>query len=542
MGTNYTFDVDFGLDNNGNIIFFATSPTSRALFRMTPDQTISRLIGTGDLVNGSTISGIGNVAVGKNGQFATMVNTSGNGNPSYLLLWNSDGSKMSRVQSGGAATIFAISPTGEATYYGNNGSGTTGLNRTDGTTIRTVFAYGTPSPIGDLYTGFDSAGFTSKGELIGQARTSNNLLLVVNSGVGATARPTVVFQSGAMVNATAGPAFYNFVLNSHTGNPMIKTGWYSNDIFEMSGGVLTPRLVNGDRMPDGWFYEGNQDVRRNADGDLFVSTDQSVTQIGATGSVLLGRFPQRISAGNLNTAFQVAANTSGTAAMVGGTNFGPQHISLLKNGVATPIAYLNGSAQNRTASPGGGFFLSSNDIGVDDNGTVYASLRVNGGPDGLFYYTSGGWKAALKVGDAFDGRNITSIDSIRVAGTSCYARLTTTNNLGHISQFQNGTWTDIVSIGDNIPTGGLVTSISSSFDVNRKGGVATILNGTGGVTYITYFNATSSYVAADNANPVSTGELLMNYFNISLNDDGRIFVTALNDYDQVVLYEFDPKY
>src|SRR5205823_3073817 len=104
--------------------------------------------------------------------------------------------------------------------------------------------------------------------------TANNLLLVVNSGVGSNAKASVVFQTGARVNAAAGPAFYNLVVNSHTGNPMIRTGWYSSEVFELSNGALLPRLINGDRMPDRWFYEGNQDVRRNGDGDLFVSTDQ----------------------------------------------------------------------------------------------------------------------------------------------------------------------------------------------------------------------------------------------------------------------------
>jgi hypothetical protein len=543
LGATYTFDTDFGIDNNGDILFFATNGSSRALYRMTPDQVIKRSIGTGDTVNGGTVISLGNVAVGKNGQFATAVNTSGNGNLSYLLLWNSDASSMSRIQVGNVFTIFAISGAGEAVFYGNNGNGINGLFRTSGTTLRTVFASGTPSPIGDAYTQFDSAGFTAKGEVIAEARTANNLLLVVNSGTGAAPKPTVVFQPGAMVNASAGPAFYNFVLNSHTGNPMIKTGWYSADIFEMASGALVPRLINGDRLPDGWFYEGNDDVRRNADGDIFVSTDLSVTQIAANGSTLLGHFPQRISQGNLNTGFQVAANSSGVVVITGGTSFGVQHISILKDGVATPIAWLGGIAPNRTPSPGGGFFLNSNDIAVDENGTIYALLRVTGGPEGLFYYTAaGGWKAALLVGDAYEDRNITSIDSVRVAGATCYAHLSTTGNLTHISRFQNGNWTDVVSIGDTMPIGGLVTFIYNTFDVIRKGGVAVLLQGTGGIQYVTCFNGTTAYVAADNDNLLSTGVLLVNYFNVSLNDDGRIFVTAINDVDQVVLYEFDPQY
>ena len=130
LGATYTFDTDFGLDNAGNIIFFATNGASRALYRMTPDATVTRMIGTGDMVNGTTVTSLSNAAVGKNGQFATMVNTSGVGppgtNPSYLLLWNSDASKVSRVQVGFATTIFMVSGAGEAVYAGNNTTGISG--------------------------------------------------------------------------------------------------------------------------------------------------------------------------------------------------------------------------------------------------------------------------------------------------------------------------------------------------------------------------------------------------------------------------------
>jgi len=434
LGSTYTFDRDFGIDNDGNILFYATNGSARALFRMAPlTNRITRVIGTGDLVNGSPVVSLGNVAVGKNGHFATMVN---NGT-AFALLFNGDPAKYSQLSVGYVGTIYAISGTGEAVFVDNVNS-IAGLYRWNGTVAKPAFLIGTPSPAGEPYIQFDSAGITAKGEVIAQVRTANDLLMVVNSGAGPGSRPSIVFQTGAPVNASAGPAFYNFVLNGHMGNPMVKTGWYSSQIFELASGALLPRMINGDRTPDGWFYEGNQDVRRNSDGDLFVATDQSVTQIGAAGIALLAHFPQRGAGGNLNSGSQVAANTSGTVVMLGSTNFGPQHLSTLKDGVANVIAWLGGNAPYRTAAPGGGFFLSSSDIGVDDSGTVYANLRVTGATDGLFAWTPGAdWSAVLKVGDLFNGRAVTSINSIRVAGTICYASVTTTGNVLHILRFQD---------------------------------------------------------------------------------------------------------
>jgi hypothetical protein len=537
LGTTYTFDRDFGIDNNGNILFYATNGTARALYRMNiADLNIVRVIGTGDMVNGSPVVSLGNVAVGKNGQFATMVN---NGT-SIALLFNGSATQYSQLTVGYVNTIYAVGPAGDIVFVNNVSLGN-GLFRWNGSTLKTVFLLGAPSPTGDLYTQFDSAGFTAKGEVIAQARTANNLLVVVNSGAGAGAKPSILFQTGTPVNAPAGPAFYNLVLNGHTGNPMIKTGWYTADVFEMSSGSLLPRLTNGDRLPSGWFYEGNQDVRRNADGDLFVSTDQSITQIGAGGTTMLAHFPQRGGGGNLNTAFQVVANTSGAVVIAGGTNFGPQYLSVVKNGTANVIAWLGTNATYRTAAPGGGYFLSSNDIAVDDTATVYANLNVTGGPNGLFTWTAqGGWSSLLKIGDTFDGRNVTSIDSIRATGTSCYAHITTTGNVAQISQYQNGQWTDLVSYTNAIPAGNILTSISSAFDVNRKGGLAVLVGSFNGIQYLEYIVGSNVYVVADNNHPMPSGELAVTFFQVSVNDDGRIFATAINDQDQMVLYEFDP--
>lgn len=539
LGTTYTFDRDFGQENDGTILFFATNGASRALYRMTPDGAVARVIGTGDLIQGAAITSLGNVATGKNGQYAVIAY---NGSSDYLMLYNGDPSTGKQLAMSSSTLVWNVSNKGEVAFLGNLAAGY-GVYRWDGMTARPVFLTGQPSPTGDGYVQFDSAGITAKGELIAQARTANNLLMVVNSGAGAGAKPSIVFQTGASVNASAGPAFYNLVLNGHTGNPMIKTGWYTSDVFEVSPGQLIPRLVNGDRLPGGWFYEGNDDVRRNGNGDIFVSTDESFSWIGGTSAVQMAHFPQLTSAGNLYAGYQIGANSQGAVAMVGGTGFGVNHLSVINpgiGGVFSTIGWLGSSSVYKTPSPGGGTFASSNDIGMADDNTVYASLNVNNGPNGIFAWTqAGGWAPILKIGDPYDGRNVTNIGAMRVAGTACYAYINTTNNFSHIARYQNGVWTDIVSYGDTIPAGGTVFGMGG-FDVNRKGGLAVNLFGGSGVQYLSYINGTTFVVAASNDYLLTTGEFLPNFFQVGLNDDGRIFATAINSQDLMVLYEFDP--
>jgi hypothetical protein len=537
LGATYSFDRDFGIDNEGNILFFATSGSARALYRMTTDQTITRVVGTGDKINGNPVSSLGSVAVGKGGQYAVAAYTI----TWNLFLYNGDPATAKSFSTGNYRNIYAVSGKGEALVYADGGFGM-GLYRWNGSAMKQAVLVGAPSPLGDLYTQFDSGGITAQGDVIAQARTANNLLLVVKAGSSPGTPASIVFQSGATVNAAAGPAFLNLVLNGHAGNPMVKTGIYYTNVMEVAPGALLPRLVDGDLLPGGWFYEGNDDVRRTSAGDMVVSTDDSLSLVQRSSAALLGHFPQRTSPGTVYAGYQLAASNSGTIAAMGGTNFGPQHLSLIQNGVAMPIAYIGTSNPlYRTASPGGGIFNQSLDIGADESGRVYANMRVSGGPDGLFVYSSSKWTTVLKVGDTFDGRPVTSINQIRVAGNACVALIATQGNVMHLSRYQGGTWTDLINSGDALPTGGSIyaTGAIGNFDMNSNGAVVAIVSGAGN-QYVMYADGQTQRLAADTDHPIVNGEYLASIFLAALNDDGRIFVTAINLDAQLVLYEFDP--
>ncbi|HTS63305.1 MAG TPA: hypothetical protein VMH28_14865 [Candidatus Acidoferrales bacterium] len=533
LGSAYTFDRDFGIANDGSFLFFATNGSSRALYRVTPDLTIGRVTGTGDRLDGNPITSLGNVAVGKNGQYAV---EAFNGTQN-LLLYAGDPSAYQESPVSNYRSIYAISGAGEALVYADPGSGL-GLYRWNGAAMKPALLVGEPSPSGDLYTQFDSGGITATGQVIAQARTANNLLVVVNAGAPS---PSVLFQTGSIVNAAAGPAFFNLVLNGHMGNPMLKTGSYYPNVFEVSSGALVPRLVDGDLLPGGWFYEGNQDERRTSDGDLIVSTDDSLSRVSSSSAALLAHFPQRSQAGMVYTGYQVAAS-SGTVAITGGTGFGPQQISLVQNGVASAIAYLGTNPQYQTASPAGGLFNQSLDIGADESGRIYANLRASGGPDGLFVYANSAWSTVLKVGDTFDGRPVASVNQIRVAGNACFALITTQGNVQHLSRYQNGAWTDLINSADPLPTGGNLSATYAigNFDVNRNGAVASVVFGNNGISYVMYVDGATTRIAADTDHQMPSGEYLGSLFVVGLNDDKRIFLTAINLDAQMVLYEFDP--
>ena len=526
----YTFNSDFGVANDGSVLFSASSGSSNALFRLGPDNSITRVIGTGDKLNGATVTSIGGVAIGKNGHYAV---EAFNGTQN-LLLFSGDPAKFKQLPITSYNTIFSVSSKGEALVWCSLGFGY-GLYRWDGANARPVVLYGFPSPLGDPYTQFDSAGITASGDVIVQTRTANNLLLVVNAGAGMPVAPQVIFQTGARVNVPAGPSFYNLVMNGHSGNPIVKTSWYMPNVFELADGVLTARLVAGDRTPDGWFYEGNQDVRRTGDGDLLVSTDQSLSLVGDKAK-LLAHFPQHTPSGNLNAMFQAVANRAGTAVGVGGTSFGVQHLSMVANGALTTLAWLGANGSFKTPAPGGGNFASSSDLGITEDGTIYAYLRVTGGSDGLFTWNGSSWDSLLRIGDKYDGFNVTNIGTIRVAGKALYA--TVTSGFLHLARYQDGSWTDLISYGDAIPAGGTISSIGA-FDVNRNGVVAAQVSSS--IQYLVVLDGNGMRTVADNNHPLESGDVLAIIFQVSIHDDGRVFATAISSQELMVLYEFDPQ-
>ena len=67
-----------------------------------------------------------------------------------------------------------------------------------------------------------------------------------------------------------------------------------------------------------------------------------------------------------------------------------------------------------------------------------------------------------------------------------------------------------------------------------------MLNGNGGVQYLVVLDGGGMRTASDTAHVMENGEALTNIFQVSIHDDGRIFATAINSQESMVLYEFVP--
>ena len=91
--------------NDGSVLFFATNGGARALYRVGPDLSLVRVVGTGDLIDGAAVTSLGNVAVGKNGQYAV---EAFNGNQNVLLFNGDPSSRQKAVPMMGITILMEV--------------------------------------------------------------------------------------------------------------------------------------------------------------------------------------------------------------------------------------------------------------------------------------------------------------------------------------------------------------------------------------------------------------------------------------------------
>lgn len=535
--TNMGFDADFGIDNNNALNFIVNENGARALMRL-DDSGVRRILGTGDdLPGGLKVRTVGQVVTSPAGHFA--VYAVSQTNVQFVVLFKAGEIDKPRFLSlVSYSNLYGISTAGEVLLYGDAGAGGGLYAWNGGTSARTVFQTNHPSPNGEVFTRFDSGAISSNGDVIAQGRTPNQLLLAAHAT--AAGKKTTLFQPGLRINAPGNPTFYLFSNGARKGPAYLITGGNRQSVMEVTNSGLRPKTLLGDRLPNASFYEGVYSLRRNSEGDLFVTTDQSLHRVSDTDAQLLARFPMRVDEGILSAPGTLALNANGVVAMNNGTNFGVQRISTLDDGQALhPIAYLgSGNPAYRTNSPGGGYFEGLNDMVADENGRVLANLRVTNGPSGLFLWDGANWNTALLLNTTkILNRPVTGVNLIR-AGDTFYAYVTLDPGIPAIVKYVDGDWKAVLSRGDPMPSGNAIDGVST-FDVNRKGQAVIRTNG-GGVSALVFVNGDNLLTVHVLTDPTPAGEFLKNYEQVDLRDDGKIYFTSLNTSDEFVVYVAEP--
>ncbi|MBI3679711.1 MAG: hypothetical protein HY235_04880 [Acidobacteria bacterium] len=537
MDAEWSLTSEFSIDNDGNVVFQVNQGQSSSVYRRGADGRVRRVLGTGDKLDGREVRSAWSPVHSLGGGHMAYIAEFTTGQRRLMLCPLADCSQAKYVenfQNNDLRSISAINESGQLVFYGNLGQAP-GIYLWDGKAApRAVFLEGRPSPSGSIFLSFQSAGVTANGDVIAQARLSSNLLSVVR---GSGNQAGTLVQAGQMVTATAGAAFSALVLGDKVGPAHLLTGGWRTNVVEASPAGVFPRLLAGDRLPDGGWFEANTRPRKLPGGEMLIGTDESLHLMSAGGARLLRAFPVVVDGVPTYTPVFYTGNSSGVAAVLN-NSAGVQRLFLIDAGVWRHAAWIGSWNPNyRTASPAGGNFDGINDMWVAEDGLLYGNMRINGGPGGLFSYNGQRWQSVALIDSEVDGRRLLAINDIRVGGARLFASFQLQNRSGIYELTPDG-WRRLIASGDDSPTGNVINGVGL-FDANRLGHVAVRI-GSGGVPQLVLFTDSKLHVVLDYNQVTDAGEWLRDPVSIDLRDDGRVFFISRSYKDEFVLYEADP--
>ncbi len=533
MAAPLTFE-DFAIDNQATAYFRAFDGSARAVFRRPQFGDASRVIGSGDALLGSKVRNLFATATAPAGHVAIAGDLQDN--RAFLARYaNGDVSRPPQVVTlTNFRSMYGVGAAGDVVFAGDSGSGF-GLYLWRGQTLQPVLLRGKVAANGEPVQDFDAASVNSRGEVTAQIRTVDNPYVVVRvSDQG----QTLLFQSGLRLDVTA-PLNFRSLFGGGTGPATVSMGGFGISLFDVSSQGLVPRLVVGDRLPDGGRYLGNYAIRDNVAGDLLVTTDQSLHRLSASRAEMLQSFPALADDGvTLFAPFNVAANAQ-TTIFASNTNQSHQRLLRLAGGTLSNLAYIGANRAFRTASPSGGQFSSLNEMAIDDAGRVMAYFNVDGGPSGYFLFDQGQWTPAALLGQTqVQGRGLASARILKSDGTNFYAILVSSGNVNLLCKYKDGQWTPLLTRDDQVATGQYFND-AVAYDANRAGDVALLAN-LAGQQAILLLSGSKVQVVHSVSDLTDSGDLLQRYQEVDIRDDRRVFFTAYDFSDHYLLYAAEP--
>ncbi len=518
----------FGIDRDGVVWFAASSGPNMAIYRQERFLAPERVLATGSPIADSTLRSIGRLAVSATGEVAFVASLANNNNVVVRL----SGGQVQTTTTRFPSDVISVAPSG-VVFYGDAGRGS-GLYRWTTAGVTPVLMQGRLGPNDEPIQQFYSAAINTRGDIVTQLRTSNVDLLVARPG---TASP-LLFQSGARIDSTANIQVFNgsLVRGPGSGPPYLLLGSPSS-LFQLDSRGLLPRLVLGDRLPDGTTLSNIGGRYENGANDLFFDASGISRRLSAdrVDNVVLGNF--RADDGTfVNRGNVQAVNDRGALVWQAGTNLKHTRVYLSSGGRDTLLFFEGPEARWQSPSPAGGGINNHNEMVLDDTGRVLAILRVLGGPSGVFLWENGRWRpTALFDRTPIRGLVVNNAYSLLAVGDRFYAIFNLRAGGSALAEFRDTDWTWITGLNDDSPNGNTINNVNA-FDVNRRGDIAVALNGgqmlalrSGGNTRLVHF-----YVDAPE------GVDFFSVQQVELREDGRIFFGGINLLDQYVIYLAEP--
>lgn len=244
----------------------------------------------------------------------------------------------------------------------------------------------------------------------------------------------------------------------------------------------------------------------------------------------------------MNTPFNAAVNDQKQLAFISSTNAGHNRLMFMgASGELQLLGYFNGSGPYTTAIATGGTFNNLAELAINEAGIVVANVTANGAQGGLFLFDGAAWQTLCQLQNCtFDGEAVTSISQLKSAGNSFCAVFNNRLQLASIRCWQDGAWTTAMKRGEITSDGTELNSIGT-FDVNRNGDVAAVLftQGLGGPSI--FVKRGDQYTTVNAALFPLDKTTFRNVYSLDLRDDGRLFFSAMDFNDRIILYAADPR-
>lgn len=547
-GKTFNFD-SFGVADDGTVWFvLQIDPEGlnrSVLFRARPGLGPEVMLAQGETLQGATVTSLttfnfnrfsANFFVAGNGDLVMGVNTSQGG---VLLHWSSSSAAPDTVATKtgwnpGSDGIYWYDPSTGALVNRGINNGPPGLYLWKASGVTPLVTIGTTAVGGSVVREIFSATADSQGFVYAMVRTDVNPMVI------ARVLPNVqaLLKAGDTISIGGVPLIGAMIPGADTGTPLLLTGGQTGGVSKITGpSSVQPLMRVGDPVPGGGAYTGstitfgNAQARSLSDGRIVVA-DANGIYTWNNGSVdWFVKFPIPSADGPLFGSFSsFTVNRHGDLA----GNFA-NNIVVVRNGTATRVL-----GYGRKLGPASVYYGSVPII--DDSGQVAFMISDAGGQNYVAFWDGSTSRIILSPGSVMpDGRMVQSVD-LKLAGGGGFLVTTVSLNDGQNTyvRYRSGGWEYIAGKNERTATGNIVQGGSGTFDINIAGDLAFDFSGGSYNEHIAAKRGAAFQEIQALSDLTPDGDALIGVTQILLNDDGTVFVLAVNDQSQQVIYRATP--
>lgn len=541
----FTLDNDFGIASSGTAFYSVTSGTNRVFYRHDFGER-ARLIGVGDTVGTSKVrSFLG----GRTNTPATWFDEDGTAilgvvledNTQWYVMFAPDG-KMTTLRLNGQTGILWRSASQGVLLYANpfGGKGNGVYLWKDGTATSVCLIGG--KLVNQTIQDIESGTLDAAGRMTLFVRGDVNALMAVRMD----STPYVLFRDGEMVDVELPVVVSTLIGGARVGPPHGQAGGNAGSIARFAEGDWDTTLAIGERIFGNtmWFggSHGNTfNMRKAPNGDVYFINGANIAKIvpgGAPEAVI--PFPYRPDTTlTVNSPGQLDVNGNGDILFASSTSAGDNRLFLWQGGKYRQLLVYSATAA--TASTIDGRIASSFDqIALDANGRVLAQLRFrNFSTPFLCLWDGNSWSTIAAVGTTKLGTHtVTNIPTMnRTSGSRMIAGLTVDGIATVLAEWTGSEWKLLVDNSTPMPNGQVANSIAGA-EVNTLGDV--LFQFSNGVNSMVVLKDGEFRQVHNLFRPTPDGEYIMRINAMDFRDDGTVYILAVNEFDEVVLYEADP--